>query len=197
MNNYIVRYTLPYDHIVEVGIKASSAKAAAAKACRAFDNGTLWDNTPEMPLLQDSYEEANHGDHGVSLEFEAEMVKDFPDPHPGVLIEATEEASEKLVTEIAHLMKFGEPDENGKPYEASDGTQDSHDVLMVLIDKAREVLSHRNGMWQPEEDVFPKDLASFCVFSSLEAGRARYPRISESKWVRYKPGDIEEPTFVG
>jgi len=46
------------------------------------------------------------------------------------------------VKRIASLKKWGEPDENGKPFEPSDGLDDSHSCLMDLIDEARVISTH-------------------------------------------------------
>lgn len=185
MAKYVARYVLPYEHIVEVGIKAGSAAAATKKAREHFNNGTLWDNTERVPLLRDTVEEKNNGDHGVVLEFEAQKVKEYPQPHPGVAIKAMRAAAERLVMEIASLSK------NGQKTHA-----DVRNTLLSLIDKAREVRTYRHGMWQPAADVFPRDMPSFAVFESLQNGITRYPRIPENKWVRYAPGDIEDPVFM-
>lgn len=71
---YVVEYSLYYQHIVRVGLRAGSLQAAEDKAQRAFDNGTLWDDTRAMPLLYDAFEER---DDNV-LEFTAEQVLDLP-----------------------------------------------------------------------------------------------------------------------
>lgn len=70
-----VSYTLPYRHYVTVGITARSAAAAKKAARAAFENQTLWDDTPAMPLLQDWFEE--DGDGGEALVFESREVSDF------------------------------------------------------------------------------------------------------------------------
>lgn len=54
---YMVGYSLDYAHRVVVGFRAASADAACAIAQAAFDAGTLWDDTPDIPLLYDDYEE--------------------------------------------------------------------------------------------------------------------------------------------
>lgn len=52
------------------------------------------------------------------------------------------EQSRAFVKRIASLKKWGEPDENGKPFEPSDGLDDSHSCLMDLIDEARVISTH-------------------------------------------------------
>ncbi|MCG7871032.1 MAG: hypothetical protein JAZ11_02890 [Candidatus Thiodiazotropha lotti] len=76
---YIVEYELPYSHRVQVGVYADSAEIAGQKVEMAFNEGTIWDDTPEMPLLYDDFEET--GDAGVALKFNVvEQCKEFPEP---------------------------------------------------------------------------------------------------------------------
>lgn len=56
---FMVGYSLDHTHRVVVGIRAASADAACAIARAGFDAGTLWDDTPDMPLLYDDYDELN------------------------------------------------------------------------------------------------------------------------------------------
>ena len=67
---YVVQYTLPYEHVVQVGIEADNRDRAIAKARDLFSDGLLWDDTPEVPLLLDDFYES--GDAGVPLEFTIE-----------------------------------------------------------------------------------------------------------------------------
>lgn len=54
--------------------------------------------------------------------------------------------------------------------------------------------------YQPKDDVFPDDLNSFDVFSSLATGMAAYPDIQPHQWEEYDFSDgkepIENPNFV-
>ena len=54
---FLVQYTLPYTHIVTVGVHAISAGEAIDKAREAFESGDIWNDNSDMPLLQDCYEE--------------------------------------------------------------------------------------------------------------------------------------------
>lgn len=79
---FVVSYSLPYKHHVQVGIKAETAEAATAKAGQLFDQGDIWDNTPEVPLLMDEFEEA---DGTLLFKVEQEIPDgDFPAPHGSV-----------------------------------------------------------------------------------------------------------------
>lgn len=87
MKRYIVEYTLDYEHRVQVGIEADSQEAALLKAENAFYDGTIWDDTGQMPLLFDDYEEID----GQSLRFDvvAELnawpEDDWPRPDASVV----------------------------------------------------------------------------------------------------------------
>lgn len=72
MKFFEVEYRLPHDHMVVVGVKAESPEAAVAKAEAAFDQGHIWDNTPDMPLLIDDY-----GETDAVLVFKAKEVSTF------------------------------------------------------------------------------------------------------------------------
>lgn len=69
---YIIQYTLPYEHRVMVGIEAESREAAIAKAGELFDQGDIWQDSADVPLLSDDFEE--QGDAGVPLEASKEAV---------------------------------------------------------------------------------------------------------------------------
>jgi len=81
---YVIQYTLPYEHRVMVGIEAESRDEAIAKASDLFDQGDIWNDTQEVPLLCDDFEET--GDAGIPLEFtvEDEIAGDWPEPDASV-----------------------------------------------------------------------------------------------------------------
>ncbi|ALP53662.1 hypothetical protein Tel_11240 [Candidatus Tenderia electrophaga] len=81
---YVIQYTLPYEHRVMVGIEAESREAAIARANDLFDQGDIWDDTQEVPLLYDDFEET--GDAGIALEFtiEDEVSGDWPEADTSV-----------------------------------------------------------------------------------------------------------------
>lgn len=82
---YMVGYTLDHAHRVVVGIRATSAGAACAIAQAAFDAGTLWDDTPDMPLLYDDYEELPHWRALVLGMLGDQLVSNLDDtPHASV-----------------------------------------------------------------------------------------------------------------
>lgn len=88
---FCVSYELDYSHRVAVGIEADHQDQAVAKAQIAFDEGVIWDDTPDMPLLYDDYEEV--GDN--TLVFEAEAVEAWPKPDISVVIAKVREYAVK------------------------------------------------------------------------------------------------------
>lgn len=80
MKKFAVSYTIDYVHRVVVGVTAHDAESALKIAGNAFDEGGIWDDTPEMPLLFDDYEEKD----GESLCFCQETVSEFPKPDSSV-----------------------------------------------------------------------------------------------------------------
>ena len=77
---YIIQYTLPYEHRVMVGIEARSSDEAIAMAETLFDQGDIWNDTKEVPLLFDDYEET--GDTPLIFTVEQELKTDEPWPEP-------------------------------------------------------------------------------------------------------------------
>lgn len=80
VKKFAVTYTIDYSHRVVVGIAATDSEAALKIAEQAFDEGVIWDDSPEMPLLFDDYEECE----GESLTFAAEEIPAFPEPDSSV-----------------------------------------------------------------------------------------------------------------
>jgi hypothetical protein len=79
MKKFLIEYELPYVHLVRVGVQAKDGASAIAMAQEAFDLGTIWDNTPEMPLLYDDFEESSSLDH--ALEFKVvDEGRSWPEP---------------------------------------------------------------------------------------------------------------------
>lgn len=77
---YVIQYTLPYEHRVMVGIEAENSEEAIAKAEALFDQDDIWDDTKDVPLLFDDYEET--GDSPLVFTVEQELKTDEPWPEP-------------------------------------------------------------------------------------------------------------------
>lgn len=91
MKLHIVEYELAYRHRVQVGIPSTSDEEAIAKAEAAFNDATLWDDTEDMPLLYDDYEEVDG-----PLDFKVvATVEAWPAPDHSVLKLRRDAAAEK------------------------------------------------------------------------------------------------------
>jgi len=77
---YVVQYTLPYEHRVMVGITADSSEEAIRRAESLFDQGDIWQDTVEVPLLLDDYDETS--DNPLQFTVEQELAEDDPWPEP-------------------------------------------------------------------------------------------------------------------
>lgn len=105
---YIIQYTLPYEHRVMVGIEAESREAAVAKAGELFDQGDIWQDSAEVPLLYDDFEE--QGDAGVPLQFtvEDEVCGDWPEPDASVKAIRRRDAAFQAVRLLIEAYRRGE-----------------------------------------------------------------------------------------
>lgn len=105
MNRYVVQYGLDYEHRVLVGIEAASPEEAIQKAQQAFDEGVIWDDTGQMPLLFDDYEEKD----GQSLTFEViAKVDAWPAPEASVLQLRREAAAMRACCLLVEAYRRGE-----------------------------------------------------------------------------------------
>ena len=75
---YVVQYTLPYAHCVQVGIEADTPETAIQEARTLFDDGEIWQDSDTYPLICDDYVET--GDAGVPIVFTIES--EAPDHWP-------------------------------------------------------------------------------------------------------------------
>lgn len=81
LKHYAVSYTINYQHRVMVGIQAADEAAALAQAQSLFDQGLIWDDNDETPLLFDDFEELD----GETLVFTAQEIDAWPSPDASVL----------------------------------------------------------------------------------------------------------------
>lgn len=116
MAKFIVRYSLAYDHVVRVGIEASCAEEACEMAQALSDSGTLWDDTPAVPMLEDAYSEREDN----VLIFSAEAVKgdDYPSADATVR-QVREVAAYRRVAEL-FLQAYRRGEEEGGSVDWSD-----------------------------------------------------------------------------
>lgn len=80
---FVIEYELPYTHRVQVGVEAESHQDAIVQAEQAFAECTIWDDTAEMPLLFDDYEESN--DSGALVFKVVATVGKWPDQDASVI----------------------------------------------------------------------------------------------------------------
>ncbi len=98
-----VSYSLPYRHYGTIGVEADDAAGAVEKVSAAFDDATLWDDLPHMPILDDEYEEV--GDAGEALAFECKEVDAFvvqPSMCKERRLQAAQRACAALLEACAH-----------------------------------------------------------------------------------------------
>lgn len=81
---YIIQYTLPYEHRVMIGIEAQSSEEAISKAEALFDQGDIWDDTKEIPLLFDDYEETGDSPLVFTVEQQLRTDEAWPEPDTSV-----------------------------------------------------------------------------------------------------------------
>ncbi len=81
---YAVQYTLPYEHRVMVGIEVGSPDEAIAKAESLVNQGDIWQDTAEVPLLFDDYEETDDGPLLFTVEQELGADESWPEPDASV-----------------------------------------------------------------------------------------------------------------
>ena len=129
-NRYLVEYTLDYEHVVRVGITAENEEDAIALAERKFDEGTIWDNTQDCPLLYDDYEEKDDN----TLEFRVvETMKSgasWPNPGVCVIVRQEEAAARKAAQLLVEAYRRGE--ESGGTIEWEDLDQ-AYEVALKAV----------------------------------------------------------------
>lgn len=117
---YVVGYTLPYFHHVQVGIEADTSGQAIEHAQALFDEGDIWDDTPENPLLWDDFFEDEAA--GAALTFEIEQTietsGDFPAPHCSVRSLRSDASARAAARALVAAYEHGEA--NGGSIDWSD-----------------------------------------------------------------------------
>jgi len=148
MTRYIVQYRLDYVHRVQVGIEAASPEAAIDRAQSAFDNATLWEDTAQLPLLFDDYEEVD----GQPLIFEVVAeVETWPEPESSVLHQRRATAAERTCRLLVEAYQRGEESGGSIAWEDLD---EAHAAALEALD---------GGIRQPI-------LESLRVFVGVEGG---------------------------
>jgi hypothetical protein len=94
---FIATIDIDYVQRVTVGIEASHQEHAMQLLKRAFDGGTLWNDSSAMPLLMHAFEPI-HPDAPLQLA-SLEEVEELPPPDPSV-------ASMRCVSASQSLLRF-------------------------------------------------------------------------------------------
>ena len=107
MQKYIVEYTIPYIHRVWVGIEANSDVDALEAAKVHFSDASIWDDTEELPLLYDEYDETDAP--GVPVEFSiVDTVEDWPEADYSVKTLRSRNAAFRACETLLEAFKDGE-----------------------------------------------------------------------------------------
>lgn len=101
---FVVSYEIDYVHRVCVGVTATDAIEAQQLAEQAFDNATIWDDTPAMPLLSDEFHEVE----GETLVWECRAVEKWPEPDHSVRQLKREQAAKLVCRGLIEAYQNGE-----------------------------------------------------------------------------------------
>jgi hypothetical protein len=105
---FVVQYTLPYEHCVQVGIEAASPEAAIQQAEALFEEGEIWQDTPEIPLIYDDYVEISNAGAPLVFTIESEALNHWPEPDDSVRAIRRREAAFAAARLIVDAWRRGE-----------------------------------------------------------------------------------------
>lgn len=105
---FIVNYTLPYEHQVLVGIEADDQETAIARAEALFNQGEIWDDTAEVPLLLDLFIETEDASIPLVFTIEGEVTDDWPAPDASVIDIRRQNAAFEATRLLTEAYRLGE-----------------------------------------------------------------------------------------
>lgn len=105
---YVIEYTLPYEHRVQVGITADSQDEAIARAEALFDQGDIWQDSDSIPLLFDDYEEAGNSPLVFTVEQEMADHESWPVSDASVRELRRREAAFQAARLLVEAYRLGE-----------------------------------------------------------------------------------------
>ena len=177
-SKFAVTYEIDYIHRVIVGVTAPDAEAAIKLASYAFDEGKIWNDTEEMPLLFDDFEEVE----GETLVYSAQEVSWFPEPDASVVaikqkefafnacqallagqVETALSFAMKAMPNVAAALSSEQDDKESTWQVTSDNGCDPFEVTASSLNDARRDALHAIG-W----DVLPKKVNSL-VFQTEDS----------------------------
>jgi hypothetical protein len=170
---FVVEYRCDHAHIVRVGIIAKDEDEAVRLAESMMDAGTLHQDTSEVPLLMDEFEELDNG----PIEFNVVDIlpANFPEPDASVVQLRTERLAMRVCDAMVKAYKRG--DRSGSV---------SWEELDLVHELALEVVNGKAGMNPPSLPKQAREDADGHLIVSLDGGQTFLPAPSGVRLVRTK-----------
>ncbi|MES1942295.1 hypothetical protein T5B8_18743 [Salinisphaera sp. T5B8] len=116
---FVIGYSVQQMKQVKVGIEASSAEEALAKAKMMFDNGKHWDESAECMLLQEEFAQCEVTPRALEFTLSEELGdNDYPLPHSSVRAMEKDATARAVVEQLVEAYRRSS--ETGEPVSAND-----------------------------------------------------------------------------